>query len=67
MIKFILQCYEEFHTFMNIKKGKLPQLNPVLFEVNETNSIAYVDLDTIQYPVTNIYYSVDFCKERPLL
>ena len=47
---------------MNIKKGKLPQLNPVLFEVNETNSIAYVDLDTIQYPVTNIYYSVDFCK-----
>lgn len=62
MKKFILQCYEEFHTFMKIKKGKLPQLNPVSFEVNETNSIAYVDLDIIQYPVTNIYYSVDFCK-----
>lgn len=57
MNDFILQSYNDFKIFMDIKNGIiLPRINPILVNDNENKTYAHVNSDEIKNDVVNLYY-----------
>lgn len=66
MEKFILDCYEEYKKFMNIKNDTLPNISPVPQISNEEKdrkyTYAYINNDEIENNPINLFYSEILCK-----
>lgn len=61
MEDFILNCYEDFKNFMEVKQDDLPDLNPILVNTYKQNSgkspYAYINEDEIGENPIKLYYS----------
>lgn len=60
---FILKCYEEYKTFMDIKEELLPSINPIEIGISKRDNgkciYAYINEDEIGNNPMNLYYSSD--------
>lgn len=61
MKDFILQCYEEFKQYMDLKNTSMPVIKPIEEKDNNNENgrtpFAYINSDEIRMPTVNIYYS----------
>ena len=60
MVDYILECFEEYKTFMDLKPNLLPIVIPiekVYPESNTRNPWAYINEDEIGHNTINLYFN----------